>query len=112
MEAKAVARFVRITPRKAGQVADLIRGKDVEEAQTVLRFTPKAAAKIVKKVLDSAVANAQHNLKLRGNLYVSEALVNQGPSLKRIRPRAMGRAFRVLKRTSHITVVVAEKEEG
>jgi large subunit ribosomal protein L22 len=112
MEAKAVARFVRITPRKAGQVADLIRGKDVEEAQTVLRFTPKAAAKIVKKVLDSAVANAQHNLKLRGDLYVSEALVNQGPSLKRIRPRAMGRAFRVLKRTSHITVVVAEKEEG
>lgn len=112
MEAKAVARFVRITPRKAGQVADLIRGKGVEEAQTVLRFSPKAAAKIVKKVLDSAVANAQHNLKLRGNLYVSEALVDQGPSLKRIRPRAMGRAFRVLKRTSHITVVVAEKEEG
>lgn len=111
MEAKAVARFVRVTPRKAGQIADLIRGKDVEEAQTILRFSPKASAKIIKKVLDSAVANAQHNLKLRGGLYVSKALVDQGPSLKRIRPRAMGRAYRVLKRTSHITVAVGVREE-
>jgi len=111
MEAKAVARFVRVTPRKAGQIADLIRGKDVEEARTILRFSPKASAKIMKKVLDSAVANAQHNLKLQGGLYVSRALVDQGPSLKRIRPRAMGRAYRVLKRTSHITVAVGVREE-
>jgi len=109
--ARAVARYVRISPLKAQQVINLIRGKDAEESFAILKFSPKAAARLINKVLGSAVANAEKNLAIsRSNLYVSEAYVNQGPTLKRIRPRAMGRAFRVRKRTSHITVVVTEKE--
>lgn len=108
---RAVAKFVRISPLKAGQVISLIRGKDAEQAVAILKFTPKAAARIIIKVLNSAIANAEKNLHIsRSRLYVSEAYVDQGPTIKRIRPRAMGRAFRIRKRTSHITVVVAEKE--
>jgi large subunit ribosomal protein L22 len=109
--ARAVARYVRISPSKAQQVISLIRGKDAEDALAVLRFTPKAAARLIIKVLSSAIANAEKNLRVsRNRLYVSEAYVDQGPTLKRIRPRAMGRAYRIRKRSSHITVVVTEKE--
>ncbi|TBL69192.1 50S ribosomal protein L22 [Paenibacillus thalictri] len=110
MEAKAIARYVRIAPRKAQLVVDLIRGKNVGEAIAILRHTPKSASPIVEKVLNSAIANAEHNHSLNPeNLVVSQAYANQGPTLKRFRPRAMGRASRINKRTSHITIVVSEK---
>lgn len=112
-KAKAVARTVRIAPRKARLVVDLIRGKQVGEAFAILRHTPKAASPIVEKVLKSAVANAEHNYELDPNkLYVSEIYVDEGPTLKRYRPRAQGRASAINKRTSHITVVVSETKEG
>ncbi|HHV93923.1 MAG TPA: 50S ribosomal protein L22 [Firmicutes bacterium] len=112
MEARAIARYVRISPRKARQVVDLIRGKDVGEALTILRHTPKAASAIVEKTLRSAVANAENNHDMdRDKLYVARAYVDEGPTLMRIRPRARGMAYRIRKRTSHITVVVAEREE-
>jgi large subunit ribosomal protein L22 len=108
---RAVARYVRISPTKVQQVLSLIRGKDAEEAVSILKFTPKAAARFVIKVLNSAIANAEKNLHISSSsLYVSGAYVDQGPTLKRIRPRAMGRAFRIRKRSSHITVIVTEKE--
>lgn len=111
MEAKAVAKFVRIAPRKARQVIDQIRGKRVNDAQTILRFIPRFTAQIIGKVLNSAVANAENNNKLnREHLIVSEAYVDQGPTMKRFMPRAQGRASMIHKRTSHITIVVAEKE--
>ncbi len=111
MDAKAMARFVRIAPRKARQVIDLIRGKKVSEAQTILKFTPRFSAEVIGKVLNSAIANAENNNKLnRERLVVSEAYVDQGPTLKRFMPRAQGRASMIHKRTSHITIVVAEKE--
>lgn len=111
MEAKAVARYVRVSPRKARLVVDLIRGKSVEEARAILRFTPRAAAEDVEKVLNSATANAERNLHIRANdLVVGSTYVDEGPTLKRISPRAMGRAFRINKRTSHITVVVRQRE--
>jgi large subunit ribosomal protein L22 len=104
---------VRVSPRKARLVVDLIRGKSAAEAATILRFTEKGVAEVVGKVLASAVANAQHNLKISPEtLFVSEAFVNEGPTLKRIRPRAMGRAFRIRKRSSHITVTVKQREEA
>lgn len=110
MEAKAVARFIRISPRKARQVIDLVRGKSVSEAYTILQFTPNKGAKIIEDVLKSAVANAEHNYDMNADaLYVSQAYVDQGPSLKRFKPRAMGRADGIKKRTSHITVMVSEK---
>ncbi|TCT21081.1 LSU ribosomal protein L22P [Melghiribacillus thermohalophilus] len=113
MQAKAIARTVRIAPRKARLVIDLIRGKEVGEAFAILRHTNRAASPIVEKVLKSAVANAEHNYEMDAdNLVVSEAFVNEGPTLKRFRPRAQGRASRINKRTSHITVVVSEKKEG
>lgn len=113
MEAKAVARTVRIAPRKVRLVADLIRGKQVGEAVAILRLTPKAASPIVEKVLKSAVANAEHNYEMDvNNLVVSQAYVNEGPTLKRFRPRAQGRASAINKRTSHITIVLSEKKEG
>lgn len=113
MEAKAIARYVRVSPRKARLVVDMIRGKSAGEAASILRFTPKGAAEVVAKVLDSAVANAEHNLKVKPEtLYVSAAFVDEGPTLKRIRPRAMGRAFKIRKRTSHITVIVKQREEA
>jgi large subunit ribosomal protein L22 len=111
MEARAQARYIRVTPMKARRVVDLIRGMNAAEAQAVLRFAPQAASEPVGKVLDSAIANAGHNHNLDTNiLYVSAAYVDEGPTLKRFRPRAQGRAYRIRKRTSHITVVVAEKE--
>lgn len=113
MEARAMARYIRVSPRKARLVIDLIRGKSVDEAGAILRFNPRAAAEDVGKVLSSAVANAEKNLKLRPEtLYVSQAYVDEGPTLKRIKPRAMGRAFRINKRTSHITVIVKQREEA
>ncbi|WP_461367952.1 50S ribosomal protein L22 [Candidatus Darwinibacter acetoxidans] len=111
MEARAVARHVRISPRKARQVIDLIRGRDVEEALTILKFTPKGASPRVEKVLRSAVANAENNFEMDvDSLYVAECYVDQGPTLKRIRPRARGMANRIRKRTSHITVILRERE--
>jgi len=111
MEAKAIARHVRISPRKARQVVDLIRGKDLREALTILELTPKAASRIVSKVVRSAAANAENNLELDPDtLYVARAYVDQGPTLKRIMPRARGSADRIRKRTSHITVVLAERD--
>ena len=110
MEAKAVAKYVRIAPRKVRIVIDLIRGKDVSEAFAILKFTPKIGAVAIEKVLKSAVANAEHNFNMNTDkLYISSAFVDQGPTLKRIHPRSRGQAFKILKRTSHITVVVAEK---
>lgn len=113
MEAKAVAKYVRISSRKVRQVVDLIRGKKVSEALAILQFTPKGSTEPVTKVLKSAVANAEHNLDLSADeLFVNAIYVDQGPTLKRIKPRAMGRADQIRKRTSHITVVVGEKKEG
>ena len=112
-QAKAIARTVRIAPRKVRLVVDLIRGKQIGEAVAILRLTPKAASPVVEKVLKSAVANAEHNYDLDvKNLIVSEVFVDEGPTLKRFRPRAQGRASAINKRTSHITVVVSEKKEG
>ena len=112
MEAKAQARFIRIAPRKARIVMDLIRGKNVDEALSILRFTPKRASAIIAKVVNSAISNAEHNYELnRGELYINKGYVDEGPTLKRFRPRAMGRAARINKRTSHITVVLREREE-
>ena len=109
----ATAKYVRISPRKAGDVAQLIRGKKVSEAKAILSLSPRVAAKLVGKVLDSAVANAENNHDLDADdLYVVQAYVNGGPTLKRFRPRAMGRASRIRKRTSHITVCVDEKKES
>ncbi|WP_051621010.1 50S ribosomal protein L22 [Paenibacillus sp. UNC451MF] len=109
-QAKSIARYVRIAPRKVQLVIDLIRGKQVGEAIAILRHTPKAASPIVEKVLNSAIANAEHNYSMDpNNLVISQTFVNQGPTMKRFRPRAMGRASRINKRTSHITVVVSEK---
>ena len=113
MEARAVARYVRVAPRKARLVVDLIRGKSVGDARAILRFSPRAAAEIVEKVLNSAVANAERNQHLKAeDLVVGTTFVDEGPTLKRIQPRAMGRAFRINKRTSHITVVVKQREEA
>ena len=112
-QAKAIARTVRIAPRKIRLVVDLIRGKQIGEAVAILRHTPKAASPVVEKVLKSAVANAEHNYELDvNNLVVSEIFVDEGPTLKRFRPRAQGRASAINKRTSHITIVVSEKKEG
>jgi len=111
MEAKAQARYVRLAPRKARAVADLIRNKDIDEALSILRYTPRRAADVIAKVLNSAIANAEHNLELnRGSLYVDQAYVDEGPTLKRVQPRARGRRFLIMKRTSHITVVVKERK--
>lgn len=113
MEAKASARYVRVSARKARLVVDLVRGKSVAEAEAILKFTPRAAAEIVGKVVHSAAANAEKNLKIKPEtLYVSQAYVDEGPTLKRIRPRAMGRASKINKRTSHITIVVKQREEA
>ncbi|HHV64513.1 MAG TPA: 50S ribosomal protein L22 [Peptococcaceae bacterium] len=112
METKAVAKYIRISPRKVRQVVDLIRGKKVDEAFAILKFTPQISREPVTKVLKSAVANAEHNLDLSpDDLYVTKIYVDQGPTLKRIKPRAQGRADRIRKRTSHITVFVGDKKE-
>ncbi|KQR96074.1 50S ribosomal protein L22 [Williamsia sp. MIQD14] len=105
--AKATAKFVRVTPMKARRVIDLVRGKNVDEALDILLFAPQAASEPVAKVVASAAANAENNLGLdRRTLVVSQAFADEGPTMKRFRPRAQGRAFRIRKRTSHITVVV------
>jgi large subunit ribosomal protein L22 len=109
----ATAKYVRISPRKAGDVTRLIRGKKVAEAKAILSLSPRGAAKVIGKVLDSAIANAENNHDLDADdLYVVQAYANGGPTLKRFRPRAMGRASRINKRTSHITVCVDEKKES
>lgn len=111
MEAKAVARHVRMSPRKVRRVVDMVRGKSVDEALTILKYVPQIAAEPVSKVIASAAANAENNLDLtRDDLYIAQAFVDAGPSLKRVLPRMRGMADRVLKRTSHITVVVRERE--
>jgi len=114
VEAKATARYVRTSAQKAGLVLALIRGKDVNKALATLKFTRKSVAEDVAKVLRSAIANAQQKEGFGGDvdrLYVSGCFANQGPSQKRVRPAPMGRAFRVLKRTAHLTVQVAERPE-
>jgi len=109
-QATARARYVRISPTKARRVIDMVRGLPTPDADAILRFAPQSAAEPVRKVLLSAVANAEHNDNLdRDALWISEAYVDEGPTYKRIQPRAMGRAFRVRKRTCHITIVVAER---
>ena len=109
MEARAQARYVRVTPMKARRVIDLIRGMKASDAQAVLTFAPQAASEPIGKVLASAVANATNNHAMDArSLVVSEAYVDEGPTMKRIRPRAQGRAYRIRKRSSHITVVVSD----
>ena len=115
MEGRATARYVRTSAQKAGLVMDLIRGRMVDEALAILRFTRKSVAKDVSKVLRSAVANLQQREGASGDtdrLWVDECYANQGPSLKRIRPAPMGRAFRITKRMSHLTVSVREQPEA
>ena len=110
MEAKAVAKYVRIAPRKVRVVMDLIRGKNVAEAFAILKFTPKVGADAIEKVLKSAVANAENNFDMNpDNLYVAEVYAHQGPTLKRWRAGSQGRASVILKRSSHIGVTLKEK---
>lgn len=109
-QTRAKAKYIRIAPRKVRLVIDLIRGKSVGEALAILRLTPRGASPVVEKVLRSAIANAENNHNMDVNrLYVKEIFADPGPTLKRFHPRAQGRAYSIMKRTSHITVVVAEK---
>lgn len=109
--AQATLKYARISARKVKIVADLIRGKDVNEALAIVKFTPKASSDIIEKLLKSAIANAENNHNMDSkNLYISEIYANQGPTLKRIRPAAKGSAVRIRKRTSHITIVLSEKK--
>ena len=111
MEARAISRYVRISPRKVKVVVDLIRNKPVGVAMGILKNTPKASSEVLIKLLKSAMANAENNHSMNvDKLYVAEVFANPGPILKRIMPRAQGRAFRINKRTSHITLVLKEKE--
>ena len=113
MEARAKARFVRVTPRKARRVVDLIRGMPADQAQAALTFAPQAASDPVGKVLASAIANAGQTRPVNASsLVVSRAWVDEGPTLKRFRPRAQGRGARILKRTSHITVIVSDRDNA
>jgi large subunit ribosomal protein L22 len=116
---KATAKYVSMSPTKVRRVVDLIRGLPASEAQAIVKFDPHAASEPIGKVLDSAIANAEHLAHVRSqrldpaDLFITEAFVDEGPTLKRFRPRAQGRAFRIRKRTSHITIVVApEGKEG
>ncbi len=112
-EARAIARYVRVSPRKVRVVIDLIRNKNVDRARTILTFSNREAAGTILKVLNSAVANAENNYGMRADdLYVKTCYVDEGPTLKRIRPRAKGSASRINKRTSHITVIVAPRKEA
>ena len=109
-EAVATLKYARISPRKVKIVADLLRGKDVQEALAIVKFTPKASSEVIEKLLKSAIANAENNHFMnRKDLVVSEIYANQGPTLKRIRPAAKGSAVRIRKRTSHITIVLRER---
>lgn len=110
-EAKATLRYARISARKVKIVADLIRGKNVDEALAIIKFTPKASSEIIEKLLKSAIANAENNHGMKAqDLYVAEIYANQGPTLKRIRPAAKGSAVRIRKRTSHITICLKERD--
>ena len=109
IEARAVLKYTRISSRKVKIVADLIRGKKVDDALAIIKFTPKAGSEVLEKLLKSAIANAENNHHMnRQSLYISEIYANQGPTLKRIRPAAKGSAVRIRKRTSHITIVLKE----
>ena len=109
-EVKATAKYIRIAPRKVRIVMNLVRGKSVNDALAILKFTPKVGADAVEKVLNSAIANAENNFDMDvDRLFISSAFVDQGPTLKRIHPRSRGQAFKILKHTSHITVAVNEK---
>ena len=111
MEARATLRYARISPRKVGIVMDLIRNKPLDEALAILQYTPKAACEPLLKLVNSAAANAENNFNMdRNSLYVAECYVCPGPTLKRMMPRDHGRSYRILKRTSHMTVVLKEKE--
>ncbi len=111
MEARAHARYVRMSPRKVRAVVDLIRNKDLDEALSILRYTSRAAADPVKKLLNSAAANAEHNQEMkRGKLYIDRAYVDEGPTMKRVQPRARGRRNLIFKRSSHITVILKERK--
>lgn len=111
MESRAYLRYVRISPRKIQIVLDLIRGKQADMAAAILKHTPKSASEPLLKLLNSAIANAENNHNMdKNNLYVAQCFVCPGPTMKRIRPRAQGRAFRVLKRSSHVTMVLKERE--
>jgi len=111
MEAKAILKFARISPRKVQIVADIIRNKPADKAMAILKHTPKAACECLEKLLKSAIANAENNQQMDvSKLYVSEIIVGPGPILKRIRPRAHGRAYHIYKRTSHVTLTVREAE--
>ena len=110
-EARATLKFARISARKVKIVADLIRGKDAGEALSIVKFTPKASSEVIEKLLKSAIANAENNHGMNSaNLYVDQIFANQGPTLKRIRPAAKGSAVRIRKRTSHITIVLKERQ--
>ena len=110
MEAKATLKYARISARKVKIVADLIRGKNVDEALAIVKFTPKASSDIIEKLLKSAIANAENNNGMKvDDLYVEECYANKGPTMKRIHPRAQGRAYRIEKRMSHITVILNER---
>lgn len=110
MEAKAHAKYIRMSPRKIRAILDLIRGKNVGEALAITKHTPRAAAPVVEKVLKSAMANAENNHGMDvSKLYVAETYADLGPTLKRFRPRAHGRGYRILKRSSHVTVVLRER---
>lgn len=112
-EARAHVRHVRISPRKVRIVVDLIRGKNVGDAEAILRHTPKRASSVIAKLLKSAVANAQHNFDMApDDLYVHAVWVDGGPTLKRIHPRSRGQAFSILKRTSHISVVLRPRHNS
>ena len=108
-KAEATLKYARISARKVKIVADLIRGKDVDEALAIMKFTPKASSEVLERLLKSAIANAENNHEMKHeNLYVAEIFANQGPTLKRIRPAAKGSAVRIRKRTSHITIKLVE----
>ena len=110
MEARAYLKYARISPRKVSIVLDLIRNKPANLAMAILKHTPQAACEPLEKLLKSAIANAEVKNMDKNNLYVAECFVTAGPTLKRIRPRAQGRAFHIMKRTSHVTLVLKEKE--
>lgn len=111
VEARATLKYARISSRKVKIVADLVRGKNADEALAIMKYTPKASSEILEKLLKSAIANAENNHYMtRANLYIAEIYANQGPTLKRIRPAAKGSAFKVRKRTSHITIVLRERK--
>ncbi|WP_314039769.1 50S ribosomal protein L22 [Slackia exigua] len=113
MEARATAKYVRVSPRKARIVVDQVRGKDIQRAREIVAFSERAIAETVGKVIDSAVANAVNNHGMSDkNLFIKAAFVDEGPTMKRFRPRAKGSASPIRKRTSHITVIVAPREEA